>query len=144
MTPQEEITTSTNLMDLCGVGHIVETWERELDEYSERTSEQVPDQFKVSLLLRTLPPEHESEIRMRHVTNQLMTYAVSRQQIETWVHQRLQRAATSSLMSFPREPEDQEDEGLDALKAKGRSRNEPRPNARPVANRKPSPGGLAK
>ena len=65
------------------MGNTVETWERELNEYSERTSEQFPDRFKVNLLLRMLPPEHEAEIRMRHVTHQSMAYAVLRQQIQT-------------------------------------------------------------
>ena len=83
------------------VGNTVETWARELNVYSERTSEHFPDRFKVNLLFRRLPPEHEAEIRMRHVTNQSMTYAVLRQQIETWVHQHLQKVAASSLMSSP-------------------------------------------
>ena len=101
------------------VGNTVETWERELNEYCERTSEQFPNRFKVNLLLRMMPPEHEAEIRMRHVTEKSITYAVLREQIETWVHQHLQRTAASSLMSFPRESEDnQEDDDLDALKAK--------------------------
>ena len=93
--------------------------------------------------MRMLPPEHEAEIRMRQVTNQSIAYVVLRQQIETWVHQHLQKAAASSLMSFPREPEDKDDENLDALKARGRGRQE-RPNGRPVAKPKPSPGGAAK
>ena len=77
---------------------------------SGHTIEQFPKRFKVNLLLRMLPPEHEAENRMRHVTKQSRTYVLLPQQIETWVHQHLQKPAASSLMSFPREPEDEDDE----------------------------------
>ena len=57
-----------------------------------------------------LLPERKAEIRMRHSTNQSITYVVLRQLTETWVRQHLQKAAASSLISFPRELEDEDDE----------------------------------
>ena len=41
-------------------------------------------------------------------------------------------------MSFPRETEDEDDEALDTLKAKGKGRQE-RPPGRPLAEPKPAP-----
>ena len=79
---------------------------------------------------------------MRHVTHQSATYVLSRQQIETWVYQHLQKAAVSSLMSFPREPEDEDDENLDELQAKVRGRQE-RPAGCPATKPKPAPAGAA-
>ena len=60
----------------------VEGWETALVEYTERTSEELPERFKVNLLLRMLPVEAEAEIRMRHVTGKMIAYADLRELIE--------------------------------------------------------------
>ena len=89
-------------------------------EYSERTNEQFPDKFKVNLLLRMLPEQHENEIRMRNLTGGSIKFDVLREQVNAWVQQHVQRTAAQSLMSIA--DHNEEDEPVDALKAKGKGR----------------------
>ena len=43
----------------------VEAWEKEWAQYCDRTKENLPERWKVSLLLRMIPVDNEREIRLR-------------------------------------------------------------------------------
>ena len=45
---------------LADVEQTVESWEKAMKEYTDRVGESFPNRFKVNLLLRMLPVEHET------------------------------------------------------------------------------------
>ena len=109
------------------VASTVESWETALAEYVERTEETFPDRFKVNLLLRMIPTDAESEIRMRHVTGKPITYEALREVIESWIVQMAHRTVAQHLDNIQnesdrRESAGQDDEDLDALRTKGGER----------------------
>ena len=122
------------------VSNTVESWEAALAEYVDRTGEDFPERFKVNLLLRMLPTEAESEVRLRHVTGKMISYEALRETIEAWIVQVSHRNIAQHLDAFSAEEErraglaDQrnEDESVDALKATGRDAK-PKPKAKPKA-----------
>ena len=65
----------------------VEAWEKERAQYCDRTKENLPERWKVSLLLRMIPVDNEREIRLRHVKSKDITYAELRENLFAWVQQ---------------------------------------------------------
>ena len=68
------------------VSYRIARWEDELRRYKERTEFEMPEAWKVSLMLKMVPQEFERELRMRYVHG-IKSHAAIRQNIMDFAQQ---------------------------------------------------------
>ena len=73
---------TTRCVSLGKVVSTVETWEKDWNNYVEKTKEPLPEKWKVNLLLRMIPKNFEHDIRLRYVHDiKSIQYSKLREQV---------------------------------------------------------------